>query len=132
MIGIESVTNAIRTLFTSTLQKPARLVPAIIMLCSLMKRPGLSTIISMGNIAKNLANSGIPTEPLPDGSQNLMLKFANAVTKEIFRALKEDANIQIALPIGGLNIQVTGANAGGPMVAVGTNIAPGTGTGLMH
>lgn len=132
MIGIENITNSIRKLFTTTLQKPANVIPAIVMICSLAKRPGLSTIISVGNICQNLAEEGIPTEPLPDGTPNLMVKFARAITKEIYRSLKEDANIQVALPSGALNITVTGANAGGPVVSTGTNIMPGKGNALLQ
>lgn len=132
MIGVDQITSAIRNLFTNTLRKPAVQVPAIIMICSLMKRPGLSSIISLGNICKNLSDEGIPTEKLPDGTPNLMTKFANAVTKEIYRALKEDANIQIALPSGALNIQTTGGNAGGPVISTGTNLMPGKGIGLIQ
>lgn len=132
MIGIENITNSIRNLFTNTLQKPANIIPAIVMLCSLVRRPGLSSIISLGNICKNLAEEGIPTEPLPDGTPNLMVKFANAVTKEIYRSLKEDANIQIAIGPGALNIVATGANSGGPVTCVGSNVAPGSGVGLLQ
>lgn len=132
MIGIETITSKIRDLFMNTLQKPANMIPSIIMVCSLARRPGLSSIISLGRIAQNLSEEGIPTDKLPDGTPNLMLKFARAITREIYRSLKEDANIQVAIPSGVLNITTTGANAAGPVVSTGTNILPGKGLGLLQ
>lgn len=108
MLGIESVTNAIRDLFNNKLRKAANVIPGIIMLCSLAKRPGLSTLISFGNIIQEISKEGIPTEPLPDGTPNMMNKMIHAVIKETFRALKEDANIQVAIAPGSINVVATG------------------------
>lgn len=108
MLGLESVTNAIRDLFDTKLRKAANVIPGIIMICSLAKRPGLSTIISFGNIIQDLAKSGIPTDPLPDGTPNLMNKLVHSIVHETFRAMKEDANIQVALAPGSVNIVATG------------------------
>ena len=63
---------------------------------------------------------GIPTGPMPDGSPNLTVAHAFAVTKEIFRALKLDAVVQIGIGPASLNIQVGSA--------MGTNINCGNST----
>ena len=60
MLGIESVTNAIRDLFNNKLRKAANVIPGIIMLCSLAKRPGLSTLISFGLLNSILTQLIIP------------------------------------------------------------------------
>ena len=111
----------------NSMRKPAHVISTIIMLCALAKRPGLSCLISTSNIIQDLSKKGCPTGPLPDGSPNLMNELVASVVCETFRALKEDANIQLAIPPGSLNIQVTGGNAGGPFVGIGSNIAPGSG-----
>lgn len=132
MLGIESVTNAIRDLFNNKLRKAANVIPGIIMLCSLAKRPGLSTLISFGNIIQEISKEGIPTEPLPDGTPNMMNKMIHAVIKETFRALKEDANIQVAIAPGSINVVATGGNAGGPVTVTGPNINIATGNALLQ
>lgn len=132
MLGIESVTNAIRDLFDNKLRSAATIIPGIIMICSLAKRPGLSCLISFGNIVQELEKSGMPTGPLPDGTPNMMNKMVHHVVCEVFRALKEDANIQVALPPGSVNIVATGGNSGGPVTVMGPNINVATGNALLQ
>jgi hypothetical protein len=69
---------------------------------------------------KDLNIMGIPTGPMPDGSPNLTVAHAFAITKEIFRALKLDAVVQVGMAPGTFNIQV-GA-------AMGTNLNCGNET----
>lgn len=131
MIGIREIGQAFETAF-STLRKPANVISTIIMLCALVKRPGLSCLVSTSNILQDIAKQGVPTENLPDGTPNLMNKVIASTVCEVFRALKEDANIQIAVPPGALSVKVSGANAGGPIEAFGFNISSGGGVGLLQ
>jgi hypothetical protein len=131
MIGITQIGESFKTLF-STLRKPATVLPSIIMLCAMVRRPGLSCMVSTSNVLQDIAKRGCPTENLPDGSPNLMNELVASMVCEVYRALKEDANIQIALPPGAFTINATGGNAGGPVNVTGTNITPGSGVGLMQ
>lgn len=108
MLGIESITSSIRNLFDNKLRTAANIIPGIIMICALAKRPGLSCLISFGNIVQEMEKEGMPTGPLPDGTPNLMNKMVKSVVCEVFRAMKEDANIQVALAPGSVNIVATG------------------------
>jgi hypothetical protein len=130
MIGIEQVSNSIKRLFDTTLRKPASIIPGIIMLCSLAKRPGLSPLISFGRIIQGIEKQGIPTEPLPDGSPNLMNIMMKEIVSETYRAIKEDMNIQVCLAPGTINVVATGGNAGGPVTVTGPNINVVTGNAL--
>ena len=118
-MGISQICETIKNLFTNT-RTPVQQLPRILLVCSLIKRPGLSTIVSVSNIVKDLNMMGIPTGPMPDGSPNLTVAHAYAVTKEIFRALKLDAVVQVGVGPAALNIQV------GP--AMGTNLNCGNET----
>ena len=131
MIGIAQIGQSFETLF-STLRKPATIIPSLILLCAMVRRPGLSCIISTSNILQDIAKKGCPTENLPDGSPNLMNEVIASVVCEVYRALKEDSSIQIALPPGALTITATGGNAGGPVNVTGTNVTPGAGFGLFQ
>jgi hypothetical protein len=112
-MGISQICKTIKNFFQTT-RPPVQQLPRVLLACSLIKRPGLSTVVSVANIVKDLNMMGIPTGPMPDGSPNLTVAHAYAVTKEIFRALKLDAVVQVAIGPAALNIQV------GPVM--GTNI----------
>lgn len=131
MIGITQIGQSIDTLFKS-LRTPATVISSIIMLCSMVRRPGLSCMVSTSNVLQDIAKKGCPTEPLPDGSSNLMNELVSSLICEVYRALKEDVNIQIALGPGAFTVSVKGGNAGGPMTSVGTNITPAKGVGLLQ
>ena len=118
-MGISQICESIKNFF-ATSRQPVQQLPRILLVCSLMKRPGLSTIVSVANIVKDLNMMGIPTGPMPDGSPNLTVAHAYAVTKEIFRALKLDAVVQVGLGPATLNIQA------GPYM--GTNLNCGNDT----
>ena len=118
-MGISQICESIKNFFQNT-RPPVQQLPRMLLVCSLIKRPGLSTVVSVSNIVKDLNMMGIPTGPMPDGSPNLTVAHAFAVTKEIFRALKLDAVVQVGVGPAALNIQV------GP--AMGTNINCGNAT----
>ena len=98
-------------------------LPGILIVCSMVKRPGLSLVQSTANIVTDLAKLGIPTGLMPDGSANLTIGFVYANTKEWQRAIKKDLNMQAAIQPGSLNVVFAGMGGG-----TGTNITTGKGT----
>ena len=132
MIGIEHITSSIKNMLNSTLRKPANIISGIVLACALVKRPGLSCLVSFGNVIQDISKKGIPTENLPDGTPNLMNQMVMSVISEVYRAMKEDANLQVAFPPGAINVVTNGANGGGPLVGTGPNINYATGSGLIQ
>lgn len=132
MIGIKEVVNNLRSTIIEGLRAPAKVIPAIIMICSLVKRPGLSCMHSTARIIDELGKQGFPTEPLPDGSPNLMNKIVQSTVCEVYRALKEDANLQVALSPGSIVVQTNGSCAVGPVTTVGSNINAAKGVALIQ
>lgn len=129
-MGIKQICNSISQFFNKV-RTPFPQIQRLLWVCSLIKRPGLSVIQSTANIVKDMNRLGIPTDPMPDGSDNLMVAYTFIVVKEIFRALKLDAVVQVGIQPGSLTIQGYGANAGGPMVVNGTNFgSSSTGFGI--
>jgi hypothetical protein len=74
----------------------------------------------LANVCQAFEALGIPTEPNPDGSPNLVVKMSYAILNEVYRAMQEDAVIQGGANIGSVTIQTTGTGG----VSVGTNILP--------
>ena len=132
MINIQSITEGIKKMFDGALRNPAKIISPIILICSLSRRPGLSCVISSANIIQNMAKNGIPTGKLPDGSDNMMNKLVNNIVSEIYRALKEDASVQIGIAPGSITVTGTGANAGGPVVIKGFNVNSSGGFALIQ
>ena len=125
-MGIQQICNSIKNYFKNV-RKEYPALPGILIVCSMVKRPGLSILQSTANIVNDLSKLGIPTGVMPDGSANLTVAFAYANTNEIYRAIKEDLNIQGAIQPGSLNIVVGGAGGG-----TGTNVNTGSGRVILR
>ena len=57
MIGIEGIITSIKNFFETNLRNPAPLISGIILICGLARRPGLSCILSTGNILQEISKS---------------------------------------------------------------------------
>lgn len=119
-------------MFDGALRNPVKLISPIILICALGRRPGLSCVISTANVIQGLAKEGIPTEPLPDGSPNMMNQMVSKIICETYRALREDASVQIGIAPGSITVTASGANAGGPIVVNGFNVNSSGGFALIQ
>ena len=125
-MNISQITSSINSFFSAINAKITKVVPmpAILLLCAAMSRQGLSPLRSLSNVCKALEELGIPMGANPDGSPNLIISVLNEVFKEAYRAFTEDAVIQGGIEPGAMQVMSNGANGGGPMVCIGTNILP--------
>ena len=127
-MGIQQICQTITNYFKKV-RAPFPQLNRLLLVCSMIRRPGLSVIQSTSNIVKDLNRLGIPTGPMPDGSANLTVGVTFASTKETFRAFKKDASIQIGFVPGSQSVTVAGANGGGAFVAKGIVDSAGVGFG---
>lgn len=119
----------------STIQKipsPAKILPAELLYCTAIKRPGLSAYKIASQIITNNEALGIPTGQNEDGSPNKINQFVYNISKAFVDAIKNDAVVQAAIPSGSIQVQATGGNAGGPVTVIGTNIISSIAKGLMR
>lgn len=112
-------------------RKPMTYIPAALLVCSAINRPGLSVMAVASNIIRRQTEAGAPIGPSADGSPNIAERMERIRVEEIFKAIKLDANVQIGLPIGSMQFTGTGANAGGPVTVQGFNINPAHGNGIV-
>lgn len=124
---VETMTN---TLDSSKI--PANILPPLLLKCTALSRPGLSAYKIAAQIIQNNKALGIPVEENPDGSDNLINQYTYNVVKCIVDAIKNDATVQVAIPMQSLLIQATGGNAGGPVTCTGTNLLDSIGNGIMQ
>jgi len=120
-MGISQICQTIKNYFANT-RPPVERIPTLLLACSLVKRPGLSTITSVANIVKDLNMLGINTGPMPDGSPNLTVAYTYAVVNEIYRALKMDSVVQVAINPNSINVVVGGNMGTNPMPVDGSGI----------
>lgn len=92
-------------------------------------RPGLSSDILAASIIDKFPEIGIPNKPLVGGKPNVMENFVRILCEEIVDAIQNDMRVDIALDPGAV-VVANGANAGGPVVAVGSTTAPHSGVGI--
>ena len=126
---IASICERINNLIT-TVRKPLQSIPAVLLVCGAISRPGLSAMLITANIIRRQAEAGAYFGPLPDGTANVQEAKERIRVEEIIKAIKSDMKIEVGIPAGGIQIQATGANAGGPVEVVGFNINPVHGDGI--
>jgi len=115
MISVKSICEKIEKLI-STVRIPAPPVPAILIACSVINRPGLSAMLMASEIIKRQAEAGAPFGNLPDGSANIMEAMERIRCEVIVEAIKRDMKVETAITPGSIIIQ----NADG---TVGSNVS---------
>jgi hypothetical protein len=123
---VETLTNTL-----DSASMPANVLPPLLLKCISLQRPGLSAYKIATQIIENNRAIGLPTEDNPDGSANLINQYTYNVVKCMVDAIKNDASVQVAIPMQSLLIQATGGNAGGPITCVGTNLIDSLGNGII-
>ena len=128
---ITSIVNSVTNTLNST-RVPANVLPPLLLKCSSLTRPGLSAYKIATEVIQNNEKLGIPTGANPDGSDNLINAYTYNIIKCIVESLKNDASIQVAIPMQSLMIQATGANAGGPVTCIGSNLMDSISRGIIQ
>lgn len=105
-------------------RKPAKQLPALLNYATAIRRPGFSPSIISSNIIQKNGKLGIVTGNNPDGTENVVNQFVENIIECVVKAIREDAVVEVTIPTGAITVQVEGGNAGGPVVAVGSNIIP--------
>lgn len=111
---------------------PVMTIPAIMLICSVIKRPGMSAMMAAADAIQNQTEYGAPPGDLPDGTPNMMNAEKYNIIKSIYKDITRNGVVQIAIPAGGIQVTVTGGNAGGPVVCTGVNTNNVTGYGTLH
>ena len=113
-------------------RKPAERVAAFMIYATARQRPGISKIKISSEVISDNATLGINTGKMPDGGENIVNEFVYNVVEKVVDTLKDDALVECVIPAGSVIVEAKGANAGGPVVAVGTNINNAKGYGVIR
>lgn len=137
-MALENQKQTIRTVIDTTksaldvIRKPVLKLAAFLIYATATRRPGLSKIAITSDIISDNAPLGINTGQMPDGTENVVNQFVANVVEKVVDSLKDDALVECVIPTGSIIVNATGANAGGPIEAVGTNINNAKGYGIIR
>lgn len=120
MTWIQTIANGVENAFNAV-RPSLKMIPALLLICELKNRPGLSAIALTSAIIRRLPEAGIETGLNPDGSQNKINQFVRIMCEEIITEIKDNARVTCVIEPGSVVSQGTGANAGGPVVVMSTN-----------
>jgi len=119
--SIQAISQAIEKAITAA-RAPLTKIPGIILVCSAIQRPGLSASTIAANIIKRQSEAGAPVGRAADGSQNIAEAMEVIRVEELIKALKMDARVDVAIPLGAIQVGGTVQTAAGPGTFSGTNI----------
>ena len=129
-----NIKNLIETVNTAldAARKPVTAIAAMLIYATAVQRPGISKIKITSEIISDNETLGINTGLMPDGTENVVNQFVHNVVEKVVDTLKDDAMVECVIPTGSLIVQAEGANGGGPVVAIGTNINNAKGYGVIR
>ena len=131
MSWITQIANGIEAVFKLT--RPAlKFIPALLLICEVKNRPGLSAIALTAAIIKRLAEAGIDSGVNPDGTPNKTNKFIRIFAEEMIKEFKDNASISCVVEPASINSYGVGGNAGGPVIVNSYNTLPITINGLLR
>ena len=92
---IQSICDSITKLINAA-RTPLNTIPAAILVCSAINRPGLSPMLIASNIIRRQSEAGAPFGAAADGSANIAEAMERIRVEEMVKALKMDAKVQVA------------------------------------
>ena len=124
MSTLASVIKMVKESVSGGTFKPAKILPAALLLCVSLRRPGMSAMEVTAEWTTELAKLNIPIGKNEDGSQNLIIASGYAFAKAFMKSMKNKGLVTVAGDAGSITFTGTGANGGGPVVIKGVNDAP--------
>lgn len=113
-------------------RQPVTKITGFMVYATSIQRPGLSKIKISSEIISDNETLGINTGKMPDGTDNVVNAFVYNVVEKLVDNIKDEAMVECVIPKGSIIVNAQGGNAGGPVVAVGTNINDAKGYGIIR
>lgn len=148
-MAIDSAINSATSAVTSTIKKVSDLVnkglsfvrdkakidsviPAVMLLCEINRKPGLSAIAITSAVISRLSELGVVTQVNDDGTPNKITGIIRVCMEEIVKEFKNNAYTEVVLQPASIFVEGTGSNAGGPVTVLSQNISYVQGKGNVN
>lgn len=130
-MGIKEISNFITNQINSV-RKAATKLPALLILCSALKRPGMSSMVTTANIIQRLPEAGISNLVNADGTPNVTAQLIRLIVEEIFKEFRNNAIVETVIPPFAGKMVGTITTPAGACAAQFTNIEPIKALGFNH
>lgn len=130
-MDILSICSSLKDAINS-IKIPATPIPPAILALGGQFRSGINPSMVAANIIQRQNEAGAPFGPSADGSANIAEAMEVIRIEEIMKALKYDAQVQVAIAPGMVNFVGTCVTPAGPGTIVGTNTTPINGFGIIQ
>jgi hypothetical protein len=121
MSTLSSVINSVREAVSGGKFKPAKLLPAALLICVSLRRTGMSAMDITSEWITELDKLHIPIGKNTDGTPNLITAAGYSLVKCITKSIKMSSLVSVAGTPGSITFTGVGENAGGPVVIKGAN-----------
>lgn len=127
-MAMNNIIQRLSSFIQNKLSIPLIPISAIMLLCSTIKRPGMSPMLITAKIIDQLGEKGVPIGVNIDGSPNLMNQMYFTMVDQIINAIKMDGKVEIAIAPGA--IVSSGFANGVPVIS--NNVGAVSGSGIVR
>lgn len=131
-MALNNIIQNLSSFIQNKLSIPLIPIPAIMLICSTIKRPGISPMLITSRIINDMGEKDAPIGVNIDGSPNMMNQMYFVIVDQLVNALKLEGKVEVAIPPGGIRTSGFGANSGGPVHVSSTNISGVSGSGIIR
>lgn len=131
-MALNNTIQKLSSFIQNKLSIPLIPISAIMLVCSTIKRPGLSPMLITSKIINECGEKGMPIGVNIDGSPNLMNQMCFIIVDQLVNALKLDGKVEVAIPPGSIVSSGFGINAGGMMPVTTYNMSAVSGSGIIR
>lgn len=131
-MAMNNIIQRLSSFIQNKLSIPLIPISATMLICSTIKRPGLSPMLITSKIIDEMGDKGAPISVNIDGSPNLMNQMYFVMVDQIINAIKLDGKVEIGIAPGAIVSSGFGINAGGMMPVTTSNVAPVSGSGIVR
>jgi hypothetical protein len=119
--SIGNILQIIQSVF-SLMKQPADTIPPPLLFIGAKLRPGLSARDMAARVISRFSESDAVNGEIFQEGNNVMTALMVITMEEIVNAIQTEAKVTTIIDPGAIIINASGANAGGPVTVVGTNI----------
>lgn len=131
-MALNNIIQTLSSFIQNKLNIPLIPIPAVMLVCSTIKRPGLSPMLITSRVINDIGEKGAHIGVNIDGSENLMNQMCFSMVNQIVNALKLEGKVEIAIPTGGITSSGVGSNSGGMVYVQSFNTGPVSGSGIIR
>ena len=129
--SIGNILKILQAIF-SIMKQPADTIPPPLLFLGAKLRPGLSARDMAARVISRFSESDAVNGEIFQEGNNVMTALMVITMEEIVNAIQTEAKVSTIIDPGSIIMNASGANAGGPVTVVGTNINIPATTGVIQ